>query len=53
MFVFEDYTMEQHDDHYMNDDAREDCEACFEAARIDKIERIEEALYGDYQERYW
>ena len=46
------YTMEQHDDHYMNDDAQEDCGDCAEDARIDKIERHEEALYGDYQERY-
>lgn len=33
------YTMEQHDSHYMDDDAQEDCADCQWDARIDKIER--------------
>ena len=49
---YREYTAEQHDAHHMDDDAQTDCGDCAEDARFDKIERHEEALYGDYQERY-
>jgi len=51
--MFTPYTLEQHDNHIYNGEEVEDCVDCAEDARIDKIERREEALYGDYQERYW
>lgn len=50
--MFTSYTLEQHDSHIYNGEEVEDCGDCYDDARIDRIERREEALYGDYQERY-
>ena len=46
--MFVAYTMEQHDDHYYNDDAQKDCADCVEDARIDQIAEDDDRAYGDH-----